>query len=141
MLYKDFYSELGKLLYAVADIDGVITKKEKLRLQDIVRKELAPGEIHRDKFGTDVAYYTEFEFDVLDEEIADAETAFYSFIDFVEAHRNRFAESMRKASIRITRELAAAYRRTNRKEKILLDILQYKLNNLDNPLRNSMPHI
>lgn len=29
MLYKEFYLEPGKLPYAVADIDGVITPKEK----------------------------------------------------------------------------------------------------------------
>ena len=39
MIYREFYSELGKLLYAVADIDGVITEKEKKKLKEIVKKE------------------------------------------------------------------------------------------------------
>ena len=81
MDYKEFYSELGKLLYAVADIDHVITQKEKKALTDIVKKELAPTEVHKDAFGTGTAYYTAMEFDILDDEIADSETAFNSFIE------------------------------------------------------------
>ncbi len=52
MLYKKFYSELGKLLYAVAEIDGIITNKEKKALLEIVKKELVPADNHIDKFGT-----------------------------------------------------------------------------------------
>ena len=73
MLYKNFYSELGKLLYAVADIDGVITQAEKKALHEIVKKELVPAEKHTDEFGTDAAYYAEIEFEYLDEEQMDAE--------------------------------------------------------------------
>lgn len=28
MIYKELYSEIGKLLYAVADVDGIISKGE-----------------------------------------------------------------------------------------------------------------
>jgi uncharacterized tellurite resistance protein B-like protein len=127
MYYKEFYSELGKLLYAVADIDGMITHQEKRKLQEIVKKELVPSEKHLDEFGTDAAYYSEIEFDFQDEEIGDAEAAFNSFIDFVEDHHTAFDEKMLKACLHVARELAAAYRGTNRKEKALVDKLKNQL--------------
>jgi len=131
MEYKDFYAELGKLLYAVADIDGVITQKEKKALQDIVKKELVPVEMHTDEVGTDAAYYTEIEFDFLDEEIGDTEAAFNSFIDFVEEHHTAFDERMKKVSLHVAKELANAYHGTNKKEKKLINELRKKLNRIE----------
>ncbi|MGZ4047869.1 MAG: hypothetical protein ACXVNN_00830 [Bacteroidia bacterium] len=127
MIYKEFYSELGKLLYAVADIDGAISKKEKKKLQDIVKNELAPVETIKDSFGTDVAFYSEMEFDFMDEEIIDAESAFESFIDFIEEHQTAFDESMKKASLLVAEELANVYYGTNKKEKTLIEKLKWKL--------------
>lgn len=131
MKYKDFYSELGKLLYAVADIDHVITQKEKKALYDIVKNELVPSERHTDQFNTDVAFYTEMEFDFLDESIGDTEAAFNSFIDFVEDHHTAFDERMKKISLHVAKELAQAYHGTNKKEKVLIDKLKEKLNKIE----------
>jgi uncharacterized protein YeaO (DUF488 family) len=131
MKYKEYYAELGKLLYAVADIDGAITQKEKKALQDIIRKELAPAEKIRDEFGTDVAYYAEMEFDFLDEEIADAEAAFESFIDFVEDHHTAFDEKMKKTCLHVAKELASAYHGRNIKENELIEKLKKKLEKIE----------
>lgn len=131
MKYKDFYAELGKLLYAVADIDGVITQKEKKALYNIVKNELVPAEKHTDEFNTDIAYYTEMEFDFLDEEIGDAEAAFNSFIDFVEEHHSAFDEQMKNISLHVAKELAEAYHQTNKKEKVLLKKLEEQLNKIE----------
>lgn len=131
MIYKEFYSELGKLLYAVADIDGVITQKEKKKLQDIIKKELVLLDKNKDEFGTDAAYYSEIEFDFLDEEIGDAGSAFNSFIDFVEEHHTAFDQGMKKISLHVAKELAAAYRGTNKKEKELVERLRKKLTKID----------
>jgi uncharacterized tellurite resistance protein B-like protein len=131
MLYKDFYSELGKLLYAVADIDGVITQAEKKALHDIVIKELAPSEKHKDEFGTDAAFYTEIEFDYLDEEISDAETAFTSFIDFIEEHHTAFDDNMRKVCIHVAKEIANAYHKTNKKEKKIIKRLKEQIKKIN----------
>ena len=131
MKYKDFYAELGKLLYAVADIDHVITQKEKKALYDIVKNELVPSERHTDQFNTDVAFYTEMEFEFLDETIGETEAAFNSFIDFVEDHHTAFDEQMKKVSIHVAKELALAYHGTNRKEKALIAKLKEKLNKIE----------
>lgn len=131
MLYKEFYSELGKLLYAVSDIDGAISEAEKKKLQDVVKNELVPAESHIDDFGTNAGFYSEMEFDFLDEEIGDAEAAFESFIDFVEEHHTAFDERMRKVSLHLMKELAQAYYGTNKKEKELIQKAKKILNEID----------
>ena len=130
MIYKQLYSELGKLLYAVADVDGTISQKEKQTLQELVKKELVPAEQHTDEFGTDVAYYTEFQFDFSDESITDTQSAFESFIDFIEDHKNDLDENMIWVIHRVAAKLAESYYHTNRKEKKLLDILNGKLDKI-----------
>ncbi len=131
MFYSDLYSEIGKMLYAVADIDGMITQAEKAALQDIVKRELVPVEKHVDEFGTDAAYYTEFEFDYLDQEkMMDAETAFNSFIDFVEEHRTALDRNTIKICLHIAEEIANAYHATNQVENVLLEKLKMKLNEI-----------
>lgn len=131
MIYKKFYSELGKLLYAVADIDGVITSKEKEVLQNMVKKDLAPAEKHTDEAGTSTSFYTEIEFDFLDEQISDPDEAFQSFIDFVEEHSAAFDERLMKASFRLAETLAHAYHGTNKKERELIERLKHKLNQIE----------
>ena len=124
MTYKRFYSELGKLLYAIADSNGIISRKERDTLLAIVKKELVPAEMHTDEYGTDTAYYTGIEFDFLDEEIADTEAAFNSFIDYLEEHHTAFDNKMLQVCMRVAKELAASYHRVNKKEKALLTKLE-----------------
>jgi hypothetical protein len=133
MLYKQFYSELGKLLYAVADIDGIITPREKNILQDIVRKELMPSEKHLDEYGTNAALYAEIEFDFLQDEDADAETAFESFVNFVEDHHTAFDKKMRKICVHVATRLADEYYGTNRKEEELVTRLKLMFSKLKTP--------
>lgn len=131
MLYKEFYAELGKLLYAVADIDGVITQREKRAIKDIVKNELVPKERHMDEFGTDAAFYAEFEFDVLDELYLDPQEALFSFTGFVDEHQTAFDKKLLNVCIRVAERLAYAYHATNKKEKTMLDKLKKKLHSIE----------
>ena len=131
MLYKQFYSELGKLLYAVADIDKVITQEEKKKLLAMVKDELVPHEKNKDQFDTNIAFYTEIEFDVLEEQIADAKTAFNSFLDFVDDHYTAFDERMKNICVQVAKEIARAYNETSKNEKKLLHHLINKLGELE----------
>lgn len=130
MNHKEFYSELGKLLYAVIDNDGVVSKSEKERLKSIVKKQLVPLEHHVDAFGTNIAYYSEMEFEVLEEELPDIETTFNSFMDFVEDHQTEFDDTMKKVSLIIVKELSNVYLGTTKLERRLIDQLTKKLNKI-----------
>jgi hypothetical protein len=127
MKNKEFYSEVGKLLYAMAYIDGVISPEEKKEMQNHLRKDLIPVENNQDEFGTNVANYTEFEFDILEEEIADAETSLQSFIDFMEEHSTAIDEKKKNQCLYLADRIANAYRGTNKSEKKLIKRLKEML--------------
>jgi hypothetical protein len=131
MIYKQFYSELGKLLYAVADVDGKISQEEKRTLHELVNEELSPVANKKDAFGTNLAFYTEFEFDVMEENGMDPESAFQSFIDFVEDHKKVIDHRMISAIRKVTFKLANAYHSTNEKERELLSVLNKKLDAIE----------
>jgi uncharacterized tellurite resistance protein B-like protein len=133
MFYRQFYSELGKLLYAIASTDGVVSEKEKQALKELVRKELVPAEKHTDTHGTDAAYYLEIEFDILDDTMSDPEEAYGSFINFIEKHYSAIDGQMRDSTLKVAKKLAEVYK-VSKKEKELIRTLEKELRSL--PARN-----
>lgn len=130
MRYERLYSEIGKLLYAVADIDRKVSPKEKTKLLEIVKGELLKSEGEKDEFGTPVGYYPQIEFEILEEEVADAETAFQSFIDYLEEYHKGIEPRIRKLCLKVAKEIADSYYGTNKKEQALIDRLKETLNGL-----------
>ena len=130
MIYKEFYTELGKLLYAVAKADGKVGVKEFDAMKLIVKQELVPLENSRDQFGTDNAFYTEMEFEYLEENFGDANSAFDSFINFIDLHHSAITPDLKILIESISKKLAASEFGINKKEKSLLDKLDAKLSAL-----------
>src|SRR5690242_3814458 len=116
MVYRRFYSEVGKLLYAVAAADGAVHKKEYDKLREIVEKKLVPAEHSTDQFGTDSAYYAEIEFDILLDQAADSTSCFNSFCNYVEAHRTALDAHLKRMVMNLANELGRLYHGTNTKE-------------------------
>ena len=127
MVYRRFYSEVGKLLYAVAAVDGTVQKKEYDKLRDIVEKKLVPEEHSTDQFGTDSAYYAEIEFDILMEQSADSKSCFNSFCNYIEDHRTAFDKHLKMMVVNLAKELAHVYRGTNTKEAEMIKNLKLRL--------------
>jgi uncharacterized tellurite resistance protein B-like protein len=121
---KMFYAELGKLLYAIADIDGVITPQERAAFHELIGSRLTQREIHTDEYGTNDAWYAEFEFDVAEEQGLDPEDAFNSFAEFVEENGRYFDERMREICLLLAERLAGSYHHINQREKQLLQRLK-----------------
>jgi uncharacterized tellurite resistance protein B-like protein len=132
MDYRMFYAELGKLLYAVADADGVISQQEKVQFYNLVQSRLMHKEIHTDEYGTNDAWYAAFEFEVADEQIMPAADAFQSFIEYIEAHKNELDEDTRVLCLTLADRLAESYRHSNKKEKQLIQKLREVLFSLEN---------
>lgn len=127
MRYKNFYSELGKLLYAVAKADGTISEKEAKEIHKAVAEELVPQEPNTDEFGTDAAHFAEIEFEIMDETMADPEMAFDSFITYVEDHHTAFDSRLQRITLEVAQRVAESYRGLNRKEAEILDRLKLKI--------------
>lgn len=115
-----FYKELGRLLYAIAAADGKVSDKEVATLKRIVSEELVPQEASTDHFGTDQAYITEFEFDVLADRGASVEGAFDSFIAYMARHRNDLDPERKELIYRAADAVANAFHGVNKAELPLL---------------------
>lgn len=131
MHYEDYYAALGKLLYSLASVDGVITNAERDKLKEIVNRELLPADQQKDEYGSDLAHYTEMEFDYLDEEMSDPEVALESFIEFVEKHYNEWDDRMIDACVGLMEELAAAFYGTSRSEREMIERIKRKFDSLE----------
>ncbi len=115
-----FYKELGRLLYAIAAADGTVNEKEVATLKRVVSELLVPVEVTTDHFGTDQAYITEFEFDVLADRGASVEGAFDSFIAYMARHRNDLTPERRELIYAAANAVASAFHGVNAKELPLL---------------------
>lgn len=124
---RDFYTALGRLLYAVADADGVITREERDELLDMIRSRLMHRETLTDAYGTNDAWYSFFGFEAAEEEIMSAEEAFQSFADFLDSYRDRIDMETREICLLLSDRLATSYRHTNRKERQMLQRIRETL--------------
>ncbi|MDR9487491.1 hypothetical protein [Salibacter sp.] len=127
MIYKNFYAELGKLLYAVAKSDGKVAEKERKAMHEKVVKDLVPVENSTDEFGTDSAFYVEMQFESCQEQSADPETCFIDFISYVDDHHSAFDAKLRRATVEIADAVAGAFYNTNSKERDMLERLKHKI--------------
>ncbi len=127
MITRSYYKELGKLLYAVAKADGTINPNEVTELKRIIKSELVPAEKETDKFGTDAAFYTEFEFEAYEEMDIDAELAYDSFISFVKEHNNYVTLEMREKAYFLATNVSDVFKGKNKAEKNMIDRLKKDL--------------
>lgn len=127
MVFRDFYIQLGRLFYSIAMSDGQIQKSELQSFQKILQDELVPLEDSEDPYGTDTAYYAEFELERLIDEQADKNEAFTSFIMFMEENSSAFDEKIKKLSYQSAARIAKAHAGIEPAESKLLCELKRKL--------------
>lgn len=130
MKFSDFYIHLGRLIYAVAMADGRFQKTETERFYNILKEELIPLEDSRDVYGTDNAYYAEFELERLIDKKVDKNEAFASFVLFMENNRNSFDANLQKLSYDVAMKIAKAHAGIDSSECQLLNELKRKMNDL-----------
>lgn len=106
MVSRQFYVEFGKVLYALAIADGVISEKEKNAVIDLVKKKLAPLEDVPDKFGTDLAYYAEFAFETEEDSFDSKEDALASFNMYLKVSHVKLPKQVKDACLDILNTLA-----------------------------------
>jgi|LakMenEpi03Aug12_release.lakeMendotaPanAssembly.Ray.scaffolds.fasta_scaffold02793_38 hypothetical protein len=127
MNYKQFYKELGHLLYAVAYSDGKVRKKEVNALREFVLKELAPFEPSKDSSGMNQAFYTQFEFDDIVNKNEEATIVFSSFMDYLQKNISRINEHLKSSMIEAVEKVAQAYKKTNKLEQGMINNLKQEI--------------
>jgi hypothetical protein len=117
---REFYAALGRLLYAVADADGVVSKQEREGLMELIRTRLTHRESLTDPFGTNDAWYSLFGFETAEDEIMSPGDALLSFTEFLQANRDRIDLETREICLLLADRLANSFHHTNRKERLIL---------------------
>ena len=130
MSTKLFYSELGKLLYAIANADNIINQKEKEALTKLITERLLQKEKDTDRYGTNEAWFTQFSFDTSEDTIESTDDAFEKFLDFVNEYKNELTEDELALCLKLSEHLADSYRHVNKKENKILNELRSQLMNL-----------
>ena len=125
--YKQFYKELGHLLYAVSYSDGKVRKKEVEALREFVLKELAPFEPSKDSSSMNQAFYTQFEFEDIADKNADAAIVFSNFMDYLQRNASNINGHLKTSMIHAVEKVAQAYKKTNKLEQEMIDKLKEKI--------------
>jgi len=126
MDYKEFYTELGKLLYAVAKADGEVQDEELHKIYQMVVDDLSDDNLFNRGEEVD-AYYTEFEFEAFIDRNVDIHVAVNSFVDFYERNQIYFNDKMKQTTLKAMVAVADAFEGIIPEEQALIDELTKKL--------------
>ena len=116
---KQYYKELGKMVYAVAMADGVIKSEEIETLHQFVLKDLAMHEVHIDSSMMNEAFYVDFEFENSIKTNLDTNTAIKSYAKFIHNNFETGDEGLIQRSVKLLETVAGAYSRSKEKEVVL----------------------
>jgi uncharacterized tellurite resistance protein B-like protein len=130
MELKQFYRELGKLIYAIAKADGTIQQEEVDTFRETLRKHLQPLESSFDDFGVDPAFYTELQFESMMDESSSMQESFDSFMQFAEENKTQFTPEMKQATINIIKDVAEAFQGIIDEEQALIDAVIAKFQSI-----------
>ena len=130
MNFKQFYIELGRLLYAIAKSDGAIQKEEIEEFYKILREEVLSFESSTDEFGTDRAFYTEFEFESLMDKNAGMNQTFLSFIKFMRKNKAHVTEDIKQLCTNAVERVAESYQGIVHEEQFFIDKLKQELDKI-----------
>lgn len=125
---KQFYRELGKLVYAVAMADGSIQSEERHKLHEFVIKELAANEPDSDSSGMNKAFYVDFEFENSELQQQNLTDSLKSFTRFIHDNYEQEDHELMQRAVRLLESVANAY--TRKKEKDIIDVVKEKISEL-----------
>ncbi len=121
--YREYYKQLGNLLYAVASADGNISKKELQELRKMVSEKLVPAELHNDDFGSDAAFSVEFQFDFLEGNDYTADMAFEEVAEYLKHNAALLPQKDKDLMMEGARKVAEAFHHINKEEMSFLNKL------------------
>ena len=131
---KQYYKELGKMVYAVAIADGTIKPEETEALHKFVEKDLVNHENHFDSSGMNEAFYVDFEFeDSMQKNIA-VNDAIRSYAKFIHTNYEPGDEALIQRSVKLLETVANAYSR--QKEMEVVDQIKSEIEEISKEILN-----
>jgi hypothetical protein len=125
---KQYYKELGKLVYAVAIADGAIQDEEREKLHEFVAKELADKESTTDSSGMNQAFYVDFEFDEAEQNHLPIHDVIQGYKRFIQANHEPNDKVLIKNSMKLLEAVALAY--SKEKEQQIIDNVKNEINGI-----------
>ncbi|MDY0102564.1 MAG: TerB family tellurite resistance protein [Lentimicrobium sp.] len=130
MDYPEFYTEIGKLAYAIARADGIIHSSEVDKICDFIGMEIEHIETD-DKNSAEAVLQAVVKFNKLRNENASAKEAYLSFFDFIDGHTELFNQRIKNLCINISLRIASAHEGIDETERALIEKLQKKLDGIN----------
>ena len=132
MNYKEYYTALGQLVYAIAKADGSIQTDEKVKIFHFVISQIVDLEKESGGTGKNAleAFNTEREFHRLKKENATVQEAYNGFVDFLEKNKQHCDDKLKKTCLDIMEKVAMAYNGIEDSEKAIIEKIKEKINNL-----------
>jgi hypothetical protein len=127
---KQYYKELGKLLYAISIADGVVQQEERDQLHQYVTKELAHNEKTYDSSGMNQAFYVDFEFEDLIKQHPELNGTVKTFKRFLENNLEPGDRELMRRSLVLMEGVTNAY--TKKKEKNIIEQVKSVTDNILN---------
>jgi len=120
---KQYYKEIGKLVYSIAIADGIVQPEEQEKLHQFVLKELAHHEKTYDSSGMNQAFYVDFEFDELVEKHGELNATLKHFNQFLENNLEQGDDALIDRSLKLLESVANAY--SKEKEKNIVEQVKH----------------
>jgi hypothetical protein len=124
LYYKNLYTALGNLFYAIASADGKISKEEKQQLEELIQYFWKHVESSTDEFATDAANLIWFQFDYNQEEWESPAVAFENFADYFREAGADISPYLRDRIWSSARSIANSRRHINMYEEAMLVALK-----------------
>jgi uncharacterized tellurite resistance protein B-like protein len=125
---KLFYSNLGKLFYAIAAADKTVAEKEIKTLKQIVNTEWLNLDGPKDESEVDAMRNIKITFDQLNKQKQDAKTCLAEFKSFKESHADLFTENVKQLIWKTANAIASSFSRRNKSELVFISELATILN-------------
>jgi hypothetical protein len=122
---KEFYVQLGKLLYAMAMADGEVQDEEIQALYKMVINELSDETVFNQEEVN--VFHTEFEFEALLDKNANKHEAFQSFITFFDANHPHFTVEMKKVCLHAVNQIAQSFQGIIAEERDMIEALEQRM--------------
>jgi hypothetical protein len=130
MNYTEFYTEIGKLAYAIARADGVINSSEVDKICDFIGMEMEHIDAD-DKNSEEAVLQAVVEFNKLRNENASAKDAYLDFFKFIDGHTELFNQRIKNLCINISLRIASAHEGIDETERALIEKLRRKLDSIE----------
>jgi hypothetical protein len=133
---KQYYKELGKLVYSVAMADGIVQPEERVKLHQFVLKEMAAKEPTSDSSGMNQAFYIDFEFEAMEEKQPPIDDLIRSYTRYVHANYEPGDTKLIQNSIDLLEAVSLAF--TEKKEKQIIEKVKNEFSEISKDIFNAI---